>query len=77
MGQRSIRKERHIMRLTDLELYRWKFHNDIYIHTTKKWYPSNYPGISWSQYWKEFGAFVSVLPRQCGKSNMILTIINS
>ncbi|KKL21659.1 hypothetical protein LCGC14_2443240, partial [marine sediment metagenome] len=65
------------MRLTDLELYRWKFHNDIYIHTIKSWCPGNYPGSSWFQYWKEHGAFISVLPRQSGKSQMIVTMINS
>ena len=64
------------MRLTDLELYRWKFHHDIYIHTTNKFRPGNYPLLTWSQYWREHGAFVSVLPRQVGKTEMIVTLIN-
>lgn len=64
------------MRLTDLELYRWKFHNDIYVHTTNKYRPGNYPLLNWFQYWIEHGAFVSILPRQSGKSQMIITIIN-
>lgn len=59
------------MRQIDLELYRWRFHNDIYIHTTKRFRPDVYPMMPWYQYWKEHGAFVSVLPRQSGKSTMI------
>lgn len=65
------------MRLTDLELYRWKFHNDIYIHTTKSHRPPSGFYSSWCNYWREMGAFVSVLPRQSGKSTMIRTIVNS
>jgi len=66
------------MRLTDLELYRWKFHHDIYIHTTNKYRPGNssFGPMNWVQYWKEFGAFVSVLPRQSGKTEMLLTLIH-
>jgi len=64
------------MRLTDLELYRWKFHHDVYIHTTNKYRPGNYPSSTWYMYWKEYGAFVSVLPRQVGKTRMIETLLN-
>lgn len=65
------------MRLTDLELYRWRFHNDMYIHTVSQHRPDNYPMMTWSQYWKEYGAFVSVLPRQSGKSQMLVLLAKS
>jgi len=58
------------MRLTDLELYRWKLHNKFI--KSKKHY--NY--MSWVAYWKEVGAFTSILPRQSGKTTMIAKMYN-
>src|SRR3989344_8748576 len=63
------------MRQTDLELYRWKFHNDIYMKFKRvQEAKSQMPLFS---YWKEVAAFVSVLPRQVGKTTMIDTITKS
>lgn len=62
------------MRHVDLELYRWKYHNDLYIHSVARWRPDAYPIMNWVSYWKEYGAFVSVLPRQSGKSDMLIKI---
>lgn len=56
-----------IMRQTDLELYRHKIHN----LTRKK--PDFFVMLP-CNYWLEYGAFVSILPRQCGKTEMLVTI---
>ena len=64
------------MKHIDLEMYRWRFYNDTYIHTTKNMRPDINPVYSWLGYWKEYGAFVSVLPRQSGKSKMIYNLAN-
>jgi hypothetical protein len=60
----------------DLELYRWRFHHDIYMKRKSSVISNsnNYCNKSYCTYWKEIGAFVSVLPRQSGKS-MMLTIL--
>lgn len=60
------------MHYTDLELYRWKWHNEVYLKF-KRVQAVKYQ-LPLSSYWKEFGAFVSVLPRQIGKSTMIATM---
>jgi hypothetical protein len=65
------------MKLIDLEMYRWRFHNDMYVHTRNQFRPDKYPPITWVQYWKEHGAFVSVLPRQSGKSTMLTILAKS
>ncbi len=57
------------MRQTDLELYRWKWHRDVYIN--KKGPRNHYSKSGCGLYWKEFGAFISIMPRQCGKTTMI------
>jgi hypothetical protein len=61
------------MRQTDLELYRWKFHNDIYMKYKRvQEAKSQMPLFS---YWKQEAAFISVLPRQSGKTHMLSDII--
>lgn len=61
------------MRHTDLELYRWKFHNTVYAPSVAK----HQTHVSRSGWWREHGAFVSVLPRGCGKTSIFIkTIIN-
>lgn len=64
------------MKLTDLELYRWKYHHDIYMNI-KRVQDARKTSQRPSLFWKEFGAFVSVLPRQVGKTTMLQTIVNN
>jgi hypothetical protein len=59
------------MKITDIELYRWKWHNEVYIHAVKKHHTSF---IGSDIYWREYGAFCSVLPRQSGKTSMLIQI---
>ena len=59
------------MRQSDLELYRWKVHHVTNFHCGRK------NNLSMRQWWKEYGAFISVLPRQSGKTSMLKTLINS
>lgn len=63
------------MNQVDLELYRWKFHNTVYAPSiAKRKYRHS---IGMSSWWREYGAFVSVLPRQSGKSTrFIKTLVN-
>lgn len=63
------------MRHVDLELYRWKWHHDIYMHTRRAKLLA--PWQSQYSYWTEVAAFTSVLPRQVGKSTMLMTLINT
>ena len=58
------------MNQTDLEIYRWKLHNRF----VNKSPPS--PISSAHEYWGEYGAFVSIMPRQSGKSTMIKRMID-
>jgi len=58
------------MRQTDLEMHRWCFHNFVKQNSHLS---SNHLG--WRMYWKEVGAFVSMLPRQSGKTTMIIRMI--
>lgn len=61
------------MRHTDLELYRWKYHHDVYLPSNKnraKYFKNSLP-----QWWSEHAAFISTLPRQVGKSGMLATLI--
>lgn len=60
------------MRHVDLELYRWKWHHDIYMHTQRT---KRLPWQSLYSYWTEVAAFTSVLPRQVGKSQMLIKLI--
>lgn len=53
------------MRQTDLEIYRWQVHNNFGLR------PVSNTGHINRAHWKEHGAFVSVLPRQSGKSIML------
>ena len=57
------------MRQTDLELYRWKWHNEVYLQYKRV--QSARESLPLSSYWMEYGAFVSVLPRQTGKTTML------
>ncbi|KKN34731.1 hypothetical protein LCGC14_0790750 [marine sediment metagenome] len=57
------------MRLTDLELYRWKWHNEVYLKYKRVQEAKNQ--LPLSSYWKEYAAFISVLPRQVGKTTML------
>lgn len=71
LGDRS---REGVMNYIDLELYRWKWHNEVYlkykrVQELKK-------NCSKSLYWKEHGAFVSVLPRQIGKSKMLSKMVD-
>ena len=60
------------MRQADLEMYRWKIHN-----LTKPKKNKRHSGCSWRMYWSECGAFVSILPRQSGKTEMIFKMAKS
>jgi len=63
------------MNITDLEMYRWRWHNDIFLQQKNiKRLKENY--LHCEQYWKEIGAFTSVLPRQSGKTTMIGKMID-
>jgi len=53
------------MNYMDLELYRWKYHHDIYLPSIKKYTSAI------DIWWQEYGAFVSTVPRQSGKTNML------
>jgi len=57
------------VRQTDLELYRWKWHNEVYLKFKRV--QAVRSQMLLSSYWKEYGAFVSVLPRQLGKTTML------
>lgn len=65
------------MRLTDLELLRWKLFHDEYI---KQPYvvaeKAQEQGRTLTSYWKHIGAFVSTLPRQVGKTTMLGELVN-
>jgi len=54
------------MKQTEFELLRWKYHNENKMSMNDCNWQS-----SWHTYWKEIGAFISILPRQVGKSTMI------
>lgn len=60
------------MRQTDLEFHRWKFHNLTKLSKNKR-----HRHCSWRCYWQEHGAFGSLLPRQSGKTNLILDMIGN
>lgn len=62
------------MRHTDLELYRWKYHHDIYLPSIKS---QKQRCNSYYQWWHEYGAFISMLPRQVGKTNMLISLANN
>jgi hypothetical protein len=67
------------MRYIDIELYRWKFHHDIYMkRKDPRFYKQNKSftnsNVRMQYYWKELGAFISIIPRGSGKSTM-LTIL--
>lgn len=57
------------MRLTDLELYRWKWHNEVYLQFKRV--QAARRSLPLLSYWKEYGAFISMLPRQVGKTTML------
>lgn len=59
------------MKQVDLELYRWKFHNTVYAPSVAK--HKYHCGLS--MWWREYGAFVSVLPRQSGKTTRFIKTI--
>lgn len=59
------------MKQIDLELYRWGWHN-----LTKPKYDVKKYGSS-LYYWREYGAFISVTPRQSGKTAMLGIIIKN
>ena len=62
------------MRLTDLELLRWKlFHEE---HIKQPYIVERKLQTTRIDYWKELGSFVSTLPRQSGKTTMLLEIAN-
>lgn len=61
------------MNASDLELYRWKWHNDVFVPCLN---PTSVQYYGWTGYWKEHGAFVSASPRQIGKTTMLSQIIN-
>lgn len=58
------------MNYIDLELYRWRYHNTVHIHTIPKIY-------NFAQYWKEYGAFVSTVPRGVGKTESIIKLVKT
>jgi len=60
------------MRQADLELYRWKVHNQIYVPSMLKHKPPH----SLYSWWSDYAAFTSVLPRQTGKTNMLSILVN-
>ena len=64
------------MRYIDLELHRWQWqwHNEVYLQAKRIKDASKTMPLP--LYWKEYGAFVSVIPRQLGKTTMIGEIIN-
>ena len=59
------------MRLTDLEFYRWRFQNNFHLTSRQK-----HCNMSWLEYWQEYGAFTSILPRQVGKSTMLKNMVD-
>lgn len=60
------------MRETDLELHRWKWHN-LQLKSRKKNHLFN---MSCCAFWRELGAFISVMPRQSGKSTMLMRMVS-
>lgn len=62
------------MKHTDLEMYRWKFHHDVYLPSIKSLKQRRHSCYQW---WYEYGAFVSMLPRQVGKTNMLVALVNN
>jgi len=63
------------MNFTDLELYKWKVFRDI--HLNKKSIISLKYKMSFSSYWKEYAAFMSILPRRFGKTKMLCDMITN
>lgn len=61
------------MKHIDLEMYRWKFHNDIYLPSIRG---KTNNTCSMAYWWQEYGAFVSTLPRQVGKTSMLGLLVN-
>jgi hypothetical protein len=57
------------MRYIDIEMYKWKWHHDVYLINKQK-----FPYFSWNGYWLEGAAFVSIMPRRTGKTQMIIML---
>lgn len=62
--------EVYSMRHGELEMYRWKYHRDIYIPSVIK-HKSHCTNRAW---WKDYAAFTSIMPRQSGKTYMLSTL---
>lgn len=58
------------MNIVDLELYKWQLHR-LGAFGIPKLKPRNM-GISKFSWWMEYGAFISMLPRQSGKTEMLI-----
>src|SRR5574342_1380688 len=58
------------MNIIDLELYRWQLHR-LGAFNTLKLKPRSM-GLSKLTWWMEYGAFISILPRQSGKTEMLI-----
>lgn len=60
------------MRMSDLELYKWKLHNDVYtkMQSTNSFKQS----MPLYMFWRDFGAFVSIAPRLSGKTTMLANL---
>ena len=58
------------MKETDLELYRWKWHNTTLESRKKKYLGRGI--LNYSNFWLEYGAFASIMPRLSGKTTMLL-----
>jgi hypothetical protein len=57
------------MRLIDLELYKWEWFQLATKRATKEHLTC--------KYWLESGAFISILPRQSGKTEMLLILADN
>ena len=62
------------MKQTDLEIFRWKWHNDV--HMKKKNVKIFDAGWARIVFWKEYAAFTSIMPRQSGKTTMLGQMAN-
>ena len=58
------------MNLIDLELYKWQLHRMGAFNSLKL--KSRSVGISKLAWWAEGGAFISMMPRQSGKTEMMI-----
>ena len=60
------------MNVIDLELYRWKLHRMCAFNTASMQLKPRSWGSSTFIYNIEYKSFISTLPRQCGKTEIII-----